>query len=877
MLSGELHVSAAPIRRRAILAPIAIVGALVLTLVYAAAAGAATFTVNSTSDTALPVSSSTSCPATCTLREAVQAADNTGGANTITLPAGDYKLTIASTGADDPSTGDLDVKNNDSLTVNGAGASTTTIDANSIDRAFAVDSGSSLTLSGVTITHGKPSTLSTGGVAGGDIYSNGTLSVSNSVFENTAAPGDGAAIYNNAGSLTLTGDTFTDITGPVDGTIFVNAGAASLNGDTFTDDVLDFGSGVYVGGGSLTDTGSTFDRLAAYDDGGAIYVAGSATSAAFTNTVFTDDNSGEGGAICDLSGSLSLTGTTFSNDYASAVSPGGAINYDAPGGSLTVTSSTFNGDSAGGSTTSDNPDGGAIDDQQGTGSITSSRFTNDTAANDGGAIDFLGTSLTVSQSTFADDSGPFGGSIYSSAGTGLTVSQSSFAHDNAEFGGGIDVSSGALSVTRSSLVHESAAFEEGGGLYLNTTGTVTVANTTLSDDRAGNGGGVYISSGAPSFINDTFADNQARASDGGGIYGPASATTIQNTIIADNAGGDCNTLAGAADKGNNLDSDGTCFSTGTGDKIAVDPLLGPLQDNGGPGPTLDLLTGSPAIGAGSNVACNASPVSGFDERGVARPQGTFCDIGAVETATADVAITNTAPSSAVQGTPMTYTLSVTDNGVGPAGNVVVTDTLPSSATYFGSTTSQGSCSGTTTVTCSLGSVAKGSTAKITITVIPTATGSLSDTASASTAQTDPNTANNSATATTTITPTTTTTTVTVTKTVNVAPVVLTGTASHIKSTSATLSAVVNPAGETTTYNFVVTTGNVTTSVPGGALAASSNPTVVSVPVKHLKAGKTYHFQIEAVNATGASFGQALKFKTAKSHPKPKKRKKHHRA
>jgi hypothetical protein len=119
--------------------------------------------------------------------------------------------------------------------------------------------------------------------------------------------------------------------------------------------------------------------------------------------------------------------------------------------------------------------------------------------------------------------------------------------------------------------------------------------------------------------------------------------------------------------------------------------------------------------------------------------------------------------------------------------------------------------------------------------------------------------------------------VTVTKTVNVAPVVLTGTASHIKSTSATLSAVVNPAGETTTYNFVVTTGNVTTSVPGGALAASSNPTVVSVPVKHLKAGKTYHFQIEAVNATGASFGQALKFKTAKSHPKPKKRKKHHRA
>jgi hypothetical protein len=77
--------------------------------------------------------------------------------------------------------------------------------------------------------------------------------------------------------------------------------------------------------------------------------------------------------------------------------------------------------------------------------------------------------------------------------------------------------------------------------------------------------------------------------------------------------------------GHNLDSDGSCFLTATGDLPKHNPLLGPLAFNGGPTETQALLAGSPAIDAGATDGCPQ-----FDQRGVARPQGRACDIGAYE-------------------------------------------------------------------------------------------------------------------------------------------------------------------------------------------------------------------------------------------------------
>jgi len=72
------------------------------------------------------------------------------------------------------------------------------------------------------------------------------------------------------------------------------------------------------------------------------------------------------------------------------------------------------------------------------------------------------------------------------------------------------------------------------------------------------------------------------------------------------------------------------FGIDKGGNLALNPLLGPLQDNGGATPTLLPASGSPAIDNGVDIICTAGPARGRDQRGVARPQGAHCDIGAVE-------------------------------------------------------------------------------------------------------------------------------------------------------------------------------------------------------------------------------------------------------
>src|SRR5205085_2496965 len=103
------------------------------------------------------------------------------------------------------------------------------------------------------------------------------------------------------------------------------------------------------------------------------------------------------------------------------------------------------------------------------------------------------------------------------------------------------------------------------------------------------------------------------------------ATTLNNSIVANNVGGDCGGAATSA--GFNLDSDGSCGLSGAGDIPSGLANLGPLQVNA-PGHTTThaLLSGSQAIDAGN---CSGGTITA-DQRGVARPQGPACDIGAFE-------------------------------------------------------------------------------------------------------------------------------------------------------------------------------------------------------------------------------------------------------
>lgn len=123
-------------------------------------------------------------------------------------------------------------------------------------------------------------------------------------------------------------------------------------------------------------------------------------------------------------------------------------------------------------------------------------------------------------------------------------------------------------------------------------------------------------------------------------------------------------------------------------------------------------------------------------------------------ASADVAITKTAgPPPYGTGLQLPYTITVNNAGPGPATGVTVTDVLPPGSTFVSATPSQGSCNGTTTVTCNLGTLANGASASITLTVtMPAAAGPLSNTATVSSSNPDPNPANNSSTATVTVIP-----------------------------------------------------------------------------------------------------------------------------
>jgi CSLREA domain-containing protein len=222
-----------------------------------------------------------------------------------------------------------------------------------------------------------------------------------------------------------------------------------------------------------------------------------------------------------------------------------------------------------------------------------------------------------------------GGGIYN--GGTLTVKNSSIS-DNVAVGGGGIYNGGTLIVNTSTISGNTTSFSDGAGI-LNFRGNVTVTNSTFAGNFAyEDGAGAIVNlHGNVTVTNSTISGNQGFGA--GGIFNDGIAI-LKNTIVANNAGGNC---AGAiVDGGNNLQfGGGVADSCGWGHSSSgslsnADPLLGMLANNGGPTQTMKLLAGSPAIDTGDATACSTSPVNGVDQRGMTRPQGAGCDIGAYE-------------------------------------------------------------------------------------------------------------------------------------------------------------------------------------------------------------------------------------------------------
>ncbi|MCX6048698.1 MAG: DUF11 domain-containing protein, partial [Chloroflexi bacterium] len=254
----------------------------------------------------------------------------------------------------------------------------------------------------------------------------------------------------------------------------------------------------------------------------------------------------------------------------------------------------------------------------------------------------------------------------------------------------------------------------------------------------------------------TFNNNQA-GGEGGNLLIDEAALSIASSIVANAAMGDNCVNSGGflTSLGHNLENAHSCHFNAGGDLTDLDPLLGPLQGNdalaGHLAFTHALLPGSPAIDQGS-VPCPAT-----DQRGIARPQGAACDIGAYEfTALADLAITpGVAPETVTVGANVTYTLRISNLGPVTATALTLTDQLPQNVTFITATlpVADGVCVYGAAVACTLASLDVGRSLTVTIVVsAPDHVGLITNTASISATTLDLNLANNRAVTLTPVTP-----------------------------------------------------------------------------------------------------------------------------
>jgi CSLREA domain-containing protein len=345
----------------------------------------------------------------------------------------------------------------------------------------------------------------------------------------------------------------------------------------------------------------------------------SASAVTISGMAVTNGTENFGGAINTVGASLTLTGDSFTQNTATSVGFGGAIFMEPSGaGTLTITSCTFGSNTAADVTISGGGFGGAIMFEpggSGTLTITDSTFDSNTAQS--------GTT----------SGGGFGGAVMCEpGGTGtVTISGSTFSSN---------VSAGSSS---------QGGF--GGGLMFQPgadPSTLSITNSTFTANQAGGhsgfGGGIdFEPNGATSsgtLIHTTIVGNSATGADsGGGILVETAPVTIQNSIVSGNTAGgvpsNCSTSSGGtvAAAGHDLELGVSC-----GFDLDADPDVAALADNGGPTKTMALTAGSPAIDAADDADCPAT-----DQRGVARPQGPHCDIGAYEFTVATTTTTTTLP------------------------------------------------------------------------------------------------------------------------------------------------------------------------------------------------------------------------------------------
>ncbi|HVS38708.1 MAG TPA: choice-of-anchor Q domain-containing protein, partial [Gemmataceae bacterium] len=651
----------------------------------------AVINVNSLADVLNPA------PGVVTLRSAIQQVDTgTDTTNTINLTvAGDYKISLAGAPAEtDNLAGEFAVTPTaGNLSIINASGGQVTVDGNHLARVFDINPGDTdnpatkftVTLQGFTITNGvavDPANLDGPGSSGGGIRDQGntSLTLDNITLTGNTASADGGGVsMENAVSApwTLTvnnsvissnhaGDAGGGIETDGSGKVFVNSGTV-ISGNTTNNQ----GGGIWldavedgVGSVAITDPGTGYTTAPTVTFSAPQMAGGTTTTGVAVIT---------GGVVSGVtitnpgSGYTTAPTVTFSAPPAGTTATADANLDFFNSANLTVTGTLISGNAA--LNTGANDGGGVGNAGGGTVIIQNSTVEYNSTGGIGGGYGFFAGQATgnlqVVDSIFRGNYATVGGGGVD-AGGNVTIITSSLIQGNstAGNGGGIEAL-GAQLVVQDSTISGNASQGNGGGVEIETTGAGAAASeivsTTIAFNSAVNaaggqiGGGIDIGNagaftGALTILNDTINGNYAIT--GGGVANASLVLVgVENTIIAGNnatnEGPDyafTNGVGFTSEGGNVVatNNNGDPTFTQTGDQTGtlaspLNPLLGPLQNNGGTTigaagtavvlPTEAILRGSPALAKG--LAAGAPTT---DERGFTRPDvsGTAVDVGAFE-------------------------------------------------------------------------------------------------------------------------------------------------------------------------------------------------------------------------------------------------------
>lgn len=541
-----------------------------------------------------------------------------------------------------------------------------------------IDNRQSLTLTNSTVTGNSVSG------DGGGIANQGTAFLGNSTIASNVAGDAGGGIFNSGESAELTLDSTiaaNNLANRSDSDLFNDSGTIAARFSLVEAGAIADEDGNLLGHdprlGPLQANGGPTPTFALALDSPAIDTGSNPTNASFDQRgeefARVVGPSADIGAF-EIQTPINLVVDTFTDeidgsitdgdislrDAIDAIAPGSTITF-ATGGTIALTQGeiaiakplTIDGGSndividAGGNSRVFNLDDGDNEEAIAISLLGLTLSGGRSEANGGGI--YNRESLTLVNSTLSGNSVSAGGGGIANLGT-VSISNSTFV-DNSAFEGGGSFNSGELSLVNSTVSGNSAS--AGGGLF--NLGYAAIANSTVSDNLASAGGGLF-NSDRISLSNSTVSGNSA--SDGGGLFNSGTASLANSTVSSNSAfegGGISNSGDGAslslasaivadnvADRGTpdlanesgevaanfSLIETGAIADAGENNLLGQDPLLGPLQDNGGPTATQALDPSSPAIDAGSNP----DDLS-FDQRGeeFARQfEGGLADIGAFE-------------------------------------------------------------------------------------------------------------------------------------------------------------------------------------------------------------------------------------------------------